>query len=156
MSINSKLMHLVIVSFMLLVLSTHSKARLCDRSDNSVKLTNDCNDSNSCPTWFSCNAVKKKCQCENGHDVILCDNSRMLSAVPTCRCVTVDSNTGDTFAGACVYSCGGLEHHTYRLLPQSLNATNFQYAIRFTGLGCCVVTVKMVKNLQFFCDYCTL
>ena len=54
MSINSKVMHLVIVSFMLLVHSTHSKARLCDTSDNSVKLTNDCNDSNSCPTWFSC------------------------------------------------------------------------------------------------------
>ena len=103
-----KQMHLIAISFVLLsVLAIHSRARLGNESDNRVQPLNMCNDSNSCPTWFTCNAAKKKCQCENGHDVILCDNHRMLSAVPTCRCMTVDSNTGDIFAGACVYSCGG-------------------------------------------------
>ena len=139
MGTNLKQMHLIAISFVLFsVLTIHSKARLGNESDNRVQPLNMCNDGNSCPTWFTCNAAKKKCQCENGHDVVLCDNHRILSAVPTCRCVTVDSNTGDIFAGACVYSCGGFQHHTYRLLPPSINATNFPMcsSLHRTGILC--------------------
>ena len=39
----------------------------------------------------------------------------------------MDANTGDIFAGSCVYACG--ERHdydfNYHLLPQKLNNTNF-------------------------------
>ena len=141
MTMNLKPLHLIVVFFTLLslVIPTHSNVKLSDKSDSYyVPPMNACNDSNSCPTWFSCNAAKKKCQCENGHDIILCDNSRMRSAVPTCRCLTLDSNTGDIFAGACVYSCGGYDHHNYRLLPQKLNATNFPIcsSLHRTGILC--------------------
>lgn len=141
---NLKLVHFVVLSMLFII----PKARLIsDKNGNYAQPSNVCKDSNSCPTWFSCNATKKKCQCENGHNVILCDNSRMLSAVPTCRCVTLDSNTGDIFAGACVYSCGGFEHHNYRLLPQSLNATNFSMcsSLHRTGILC-----GDCENNQFF------
>ncbi len=132
---NLKLVHLVDTVALLNMISTHSNAKINNEYVHPLSI---CNDNSTCPTWFSCNSAKKKCQCENGHDVILCDNSRMLSAVPTCRCLTLDSNTGDIFAGACVYSCGGYEHHNYHLLPQSLNATNFPMcsSLHRTGILC--------------------
>ena len=135
-----KLIHLaILVSSFIIIIPTHSKARLSDKQTD-MRPSNTCNDSNSCPTWFSCklNATKMKCQCENGHDNVLCDNNRMLSAVPICHCVTMDSNTGDIFAGACVYSCGGFGHRIYRLLPQKLNATNFPIcsSLHRTGILC--------------------
>ena len=50
----------------------------------------------------------------------------------------MDPNTGDIFAGACVYSCGGFGHHIYRVLLRNLNAMNFPIysSLHRTGILC--------------------
>ena len=92
-----------------------------------------------CPTWFVCSA-QNNCQCEDGHGLILCDNKRMLSALPTCHCITMDSDSGDIFAGYCAYTCGykNTFHLPYLLLPKKLNATNFPICapLHRTGILC--------------------
>ena len=132
-----KLVYLIVLSLVLCALATRSlKPGVGDKLQEDMPHVS-CNGSSSCPTWFSCNA-DKKCQCKSRHDIILCDETKMLSAVPNCHCVTFDSNTGDVFAFACIYTCGANVRNNYRILPQNLNASNFQICSAFhrTGILC--------------------
>ena len=117
---------------LLAVVPTFKFGAYACQTSNSHKLHNQCNDSSSCPTWFYCNK-DNNCQCEEGYDIVWCNNKKMVSAVPNCHCVTTDMESGDTYAGLCVYSCGGGTRLDYYLL---LKHSTICSQLQRTGILC--------------------
>ena len=105
----------------------------------------ECNDGNSCPTWFTCNS-EKGCECGSRYNnAILCDNNKLISAVSRCNCVTYDEVNNFTFVGSCPYNCAFFYskqdeiHLCYQYLPSKPEMlTNSSACTQFlrTGLLC--------------------
>ena len=118
----------------------------CGNTTNrSVIATKDC-DTQSCPTWFTCNS-ENHCECgDTAGGMIACDNGKLISAIRVCHCATYDRQTNSTYAGTCFYNCNFMHHSAkiyhnviYRELPREplvlLNASACTYFHR-TGLLC--------------------
>ena len=92
----------LLLSFTLIL--SEVKTSCGNTTDHLAIDTKDC-DTQSCPTWFTCNS-ENRCECrDTAEGMIVCDNNNYISAIRICYCVTYDTFTNSTFAGACFYNC---------------------------------------------------